>query len=94
LYFTLIIFLFSLAPGKSLVSESKDEVQASETGGRRVGFTTEKERNSSHKPMENGHKTRKPWGNWRHLRRLKDLNCSNTGQRRGLKDVTDKDAVY
>ncbi|XP_021336189.1 homeobox protein EMX2 isoform X1 [Danio rerio] len=46
--------------GKSLVSESKDEVQAPETGGRRVGFTTEKERNSSHKPMETGHKTRKP----------------------------------
>ncbi|XP_058652085.1 homeobox protein EMX2 isoform X2 [Onychostoma macrolepis] len=49
--------------GKSLVSESKDEVQASETGGGRFGFTTEKERNSSHKPMENGHKTRKPRGN-------------------------------
>lgn len=54
-------FLFSLyspsprsSPGKSVVSESEDEVQAAEVGGGGLRVAAEEEGIASHKPVETG----------------------------------------
>ncbi|XP_018082736.1 homeobox protein EMX2 isoform X2 [Xenopus laevis] len=56
--------------GKSLVSEQKDKVQTSETGGRGVGLFAEEKRGSSHQQMEDRHQTREPRGDRCHIGRL------------------------
>lgn len=42
------------SPGKSVVSEPKDEVQAAEVGGGGLGVSAEEEGLASHKPVETG----------------------------------------
>lgn len=46
-----------------MVSESEDEVQATEVGGGGLGVSAEEERFASHKPVETGDKAVEPGGN-------------------------------
>lgn len=57
-------------PGKSVVSESEDEVQAAEVGRGGLRVAAEEEGIASHKPVETGDEAGEPGGNRRHLGRL------------------------
>lgn len=78
LFFSLLLPILSTpslrflpaCPGKSVVSESKDEVQAAEVGRGRLRVAAKEEGIASHKPVETGDEAGEPGGNRCHLGRL------------------------
>lgn len=58
-----VSLFFSPSSGKSVVSEPKDEVQATEVGGGGLRVSAEEKRIASHKPVETGDQTVEPRGN-------------------------------
>lgn len=68
-----LLVSFPACPGKSVVSEPEDEVQAAEVGRRRLRVAAEEEGIASHKPVETGDEAGEPGGNRCHLGRL---NCA------------------